>query len=58
LDIVQKIWALLSTLFASPGILISLGHASYACYSSAIMLTSKIIKKTTDNVFQFDLDKS
>ena len=29
-----------------------------ACYCSTTMLTSKIIKETVDNLFQFDLDKS
>jgi len=48
----------LSKLFAaSPGVPIWLGPASYACYSSTIMLWSKIIKQTIDYFFQFDLDK-
>jgi len=47
----------LSKLFASPGVPIWLGPANYACYSSTKTLTSKIIKQT-DNLFQFDLDKS
>jgi len=50
--------ASLSKLFASPGVLIWLGPANYACYSSTITLASKIIKQTIDNLFQFDLDKS
>jgi len=50
--------AAVSKLFASPGLPICLGPANYACYSSTITLTSKIIKRTTDNLFQFDLDKS
>jgi len=28
----------------------------YACYCSTTMLTSKIIKETTDNLLQFDFD--
>jgi len=48
----------LSKLFASPGVSIWLGPANYACYSSTTTLTSKIIKQTIDNLFQFDLDKS
>jgi len=47
-----------SKLFASPGVPIWLGPANYACYSSTIMLNSKINKRTIDNLFQFDLDKS
>jgi len=59
LDTIKKIWAPLSKLFASLGLLIFwLGPANYACYSSTIMVTSKIIKQTIDNLFQFDLDKS
>jgi len=57
LDIVQKI-APISKLFASPGVPIWLGPANYACYSSTIRLTSKIIKQTIDNLLQFDFDKS
>jgi len=30
---------------------------NYACYCSATMLTSKIVKETIANLFQFDLDK-
>jgi len=48
----------LSKIFASPGVPIWLEPASYACYSSTTTLTSKIIKQTIDNLFQFDLDKS
>jgi len=48
----------LSKLFASPAVTIWLGPANYACYSSTITMTSKIIKQTIDNLFQFDLDKS
>jgi len=50
-------WAPRSKFFASPGLPIWLGPANYACYSSTTMLTSKIIKPTIDNLFQFDLDK-
>jgi len=48
----------LNKLFASPGVPIWLGPANYASYSSTITLTSKTIKQTIDNLFQFDLDKS
>jgi len=48
----------LSKIFVSPGVPIWLEPASYACYSSTTTLTSKIIKQTIDNLFQFDLDKS
>jgi len=48
----------LSKLFASPGVPIWLGPANYACYSSTLTLTSKIIKQNVDNLFQFDLVKS
>jgi len=48
----------LSKLFASPGVPMWLGPANYACYSSTITLTSKIIKQTIENFLQFDLDKS
>ena len=54
----HSFWAPLSQFFASPGVPTWLGPANYACYSSAIMLTSKIIKQTIANLFQFDLDKS
>jgi len=30
---------------------------NYACYCSTTMLTSKIIKETIENLFQFDRDK-
>jgi len=30
----------------------------YDCYSSTILLTSKITKQAIDNLFQFDLVKS
>jgi len=36
LDIVEKNWATLNKLFASPGVLIG---PAYACYSLTIMLT-------------------
>ena len=58
LDIVWKSWSPLCKLFASSGVPIWLGPASYACYSSTVTLISKIIKQTIDNLFQFDLDKS
>jgi len=48
----------ISKLFASPSVPICLGPANYACYSSTITLTSKIIKQTIDNLLLFDLDKS
>jgi len=48
----------LSKLFAFPGVPIWLGPANYACYSSTKMLTSKIIKQTIDNLFQFDRNRS
>jgi len=49
--VLDKIWAPISKLFASPDIPIWLGPANYACYSSTIMLTSKIITQTVDNLF-------
>jgi len=48
----------ISKLLASPGVPVWLGPASYACYSSTITLTSKIIKQTIDHLLQFDLNKS
>jgi len=51
-------WDPLSEFFASAGVPVWLGPANYACYSSTIMLSSKIIKQTIDNLCQFDLDKS
>jgi len=30
---------------------------NYACYYLTTMLTSKIIRKTIENLFKFDLDK-
>jgi len=47
-----------SKLFASTGVPIRLGPATYACYISTITLTSKIIKQIADNLFQIDLDQS
>jgi len=41
----------LSKLFAFPGVPIWLGPVTYACYSSTITLTSKIIKQTIDNLY-------
>jgi len=30
---------------------------NYACYFSTTMLTSKLMKETIENLFDFDLDK-
>ena len=54
----HSFWTPLNKFFASPCVPIWLGPANYVCYSSTIMLSSKIIKQTIDNFLPFDFDKS